>query len=339
MRGIVVITALVFSVLLGACTGPIPAPATLSLPPPTMTSSVKTGKIRIGLGQDNVSGLPFLMALDSLQSQGYIVETTHFDRFDLITAGLSEGNLDIVGASHQTSWTAIAKGAPIRVVITKSRNPYHLVARQGINSCSDLNGKTLAMGSTTGVVAALVNQYLANNCPTAKPQIVLIPNSANRMAALLAGQIDASPLELEELLQLEHQVPTRFPSLVAFSKEFPGVEISGYYAHRAFAEKNPRIIMDLVRAVVQARRQIQDKRVLGDKITKYYSIDIAAAQAASDLYLAQNMWDINGGLTTEGIEATIDFLTRANALPSGLSVQDVADLSYLNAVLSEIGRK
>jgi hypothetical protein len=39
------------------------------------------------------------------------------------------------------------------------------------------------------------------------------------------------------------------------------------------------------------------------------------------------------------LQDTIDFLVDTGAMEPGLKVEDVADLSYLNAVLDEIGRE
>ena len=44
-------------------------------------------------------------------------------------------------------------------------------------------------------------------------------------------------------------------------------------------------------------------------------------------------------LKLHNVQSTIDFLVQANVLPAGTrSMQVVADFSYLNAVLDEIGR-
>ena len=68
-------------------------------------------------------------------------------------------------------------------------------------------------------------------------------------------------------------------------------------------------------------------------------MDPAAAKQVGDVYLKANVWDPNGSLTRENVQYTIDFLTGIKSLPAGLKADDVADLSYLNAVLDEIGRR
>ena len=55
--------------------------------------------------------------------------------------------------------------------------------------------------------------------------------------------------------------------------------------------------------------------------------------------VGNGIWDLNGGLTAGNIQDTIDFLVAIEKLPEGLGVEDVADLSYLEAVLEEMGRQ
>ena len=48
---------------------------------------------------------------------------------------------------------------------------------------------------------------------------------------------------------------------------------------------------------------------------------------------------MNGGLTLEGGQFTIDFFTDAGRLDAGLKAEDAYDLSYLEKVLAEIGER
>jgi hypothetical protein len=50
------------------------------------------------------------------------------------------------------------------------------------------------------------------------------------------------------------------------------------------------------------------------------------------------IWSLDGGLTAANVQATIDFLTKLDALPAGLSAERVADLSYLAAVVDRLDR-
>jgi ABC-type nitrate/sulfonate/bicarbonate transport system substrate-binding protein len=322
---------LILLIILSGCSSAQPNAATPSI--------TRTGKIRASLGVLDVSDIPYLMALDMLKTQGYQVESIQFDQFELISAAMAKGDLEFAGASRQTTWSAIAKGASIREIITKSKNYYVLLTTAEIKTCADLNGKRLAVGGASGVVVTMVNKYLKEKCPGVTPQIIIIASTASRTAALLAGQIDATPVEYDNLLRAEKDAPGRYHALVDFAKEFPMVDITGYYVNPSWASKNPIVVKDFLRALIQARRQIQDKQVLRQVVTKYFGADDTSAQTVAESYLARNIWDVNGGLTIENVQYMMDFFVGAGALAPGLRPEDIADLSYLNAVVEEIGRK
>ncbi len=281
--------------------------------------------------------VPYLMALDVLRQQGYTIKTSAYATTDLSATALVKGDIDIGYFSDQLAWAASAKAAPIRTIMSFNGNPYLIAAKLDIKTCGDLQGKKMAYGSNSTVNSAMLNQYLEQSCPGTRPQVVLIPNSPARLAALLSGQIDSVLLETDDALQLERQAPGRFSVLRRFSDEFPTIEVGGYHVRTDYASKNPVIVKDFLTALIQAHRRVQDKQVLLSAVAKYLNND-ATALAAVDTYLAQDAWDVNGGLTAQRVQATLDFLIRSNMLPANLTADQVADLSYLDAVLNDLGR-
>jgi hypothetical protein len=91
--------------------------------------------------------------------------------------------------------------------------------------------------------------------------------------------------------------------------------------------------------LVAHRSVIGNPQLLRDGIVKYLSIEPARAQELADAYLAAKIWDPNGGVSAEDIDYTVRLLRDGGILTADLELEDVADLSYLNAVLAEIGRQ
>ena len=79
----------------------------------------------------------------------------------------------------------------------------------------------------------------------------------------------------------------------------------------------------------------EDDGVLRNRIAE---LEAELAGQLATLYLDNRMWDTQGSFSPEVVQANIDFLTAAGALPPGLTVAQVADFSYLEAVRSEIAR-
>lgn len=328
-----------------APTGAVPAPTTL----PTVLASgtavpataARSGRLRyFQNANSDVRDVPMLMALDELQAKGYTVEQTSLAQSNLLVDALARGDADVITANTQTMWTAIGKGVKAYTFVARIGSTLILQARPEIKACADLDGKAVGVAASTGANPALLNLYIQQNCPDAKPQLVVIADNTARVAALMAGQIDAALLQSEQLLQLERDAPGKFHTLVPLYKEFSNVQVNALHVRREWAEQNPEIVRDLIRALLTAnRRGIAQPQLLYDEAVKRLQLDPATAKQAVDAYLQVGLWDPNGGLTAENVQYTLGFFKKIKAVPDNLKLEDVADLSYLNAVLGEIGRK
>ena len=331
-------------VLFGTAAAGCSAQAPTAIPPTAPSATAvprKLGTIRFSLtGNLKVLDMPRLMALDSLKEQGYTVEQTNLASSDLVPIALTRGDIEFGSSDTSVMWSAIAKGADIRTIVGRTNTTFFLVTKQELQTCGDLNDRPIAFNSSTSVGSLMFQKYLKQNCPGITPQMLLINDSNSRMASLRAGSIDGAWLELDAWLQLKRQEPGKFRILIDFAKEFPQVQFSSFSVRQAWAEQNPETVKDFIRALLMAqRRVIANPQLLRDGIVKYLSIDSSSARESADAYLSLNVWDANGGLTRENVQYMLEFLTSDGNLPAGLKPEGVADLSYLNAVLDEMGRK
>lgn len=315
----------------------IPAQPTAA---PTIAAK-KTGKVRyIHLLNLDLRYVPTLMAMEALRAQGYEVETIAFTSSALMAEALGRGDADIATTNPQTMWTAIQKGVNARTFMQGIGSPGFVISKQEIANCSQLDGKRIGLAAKTGLYPTMLEQYSKQNCPNSKPQILVIPESAARITALLAGELDAATLLFEESLEVERRAPGKFNRLVDFGKEFPLVQTSTLSLRRDWADKNPELVKDFIRALVTTHRLVNaNSQLLTDEAVKRLGLDPAAAKELGAASIKIGMWDPNGGLSRESIQYTLDFMTSIQAVPAGLKADDVADLTYLNAVLQEIGRK
>lgn len=331
-----------------AATAPSPtlpptlAPAsTTAVTVPTTAAPSKSGKI---LYFDNanldVRDVPTLMALDELHAQGYSIERQTLATSALLVQALERGDADIISANTQTMWTAIAKGVNARTVVARIGSTLVLESKQSIKTCSDLDGKAVGVAATTGTNPMLLNMYFQEHCPNIKTQSVVITDNTARLAALVAGQVDAALLQSEQLVQLESGTPGLFYTLAPLYQEFSNIQINALHVRRDWAIQNPNIVKDLIRAVLTANRLVVAKpQVLYQEAASRLKITATEAKQVGDAYLKAGLWDPNGGLTAENVQYTLDTFKNSNSVPASLKLDDVADLSYLNAVLNEIGRK
>ncbi len=338
---------LVAAFLFGCATSiamPTVPPATLAPAPTQPTSSpsgTKSGTLRFfDLQNLDVRDVPMRMALDDLQSQGYTVEITPLANSTLITEALQRGEADLGLFNTQTAWTAITKSAPIRTILQFTGGTFVVAAKSDITSCSDLDGKRVGLASTSGTAPALLNRYLTEKCGGAKPEFLVIPESAGRTAALLAGELDATMFPGEELIKIEEQAPGKFHALIPISQEYSNIQVDAIHVREAWAQEHPELVRDFIRAVLRAnRRVVENPQLLYDESVKRLGLDATTAQAIGNVHLQAGIWSPNGGLTAENLRKTLDFYQNELEMDDTLTVDDVSDLSYLDTVLRELGGK
>lgn len=325
------------ALVLVGCVGnglpPIPVP-----PPPPVK---KSGVIRVGFPTSpDAADVPSLMAHELLKAQGYSIERTDFDNPELVVAALAEGRIDISNGSTRTHWAAAQKGADIVTIMQEAANEWSFVARADITACADLNGKKLGVQSAGSISNALLQAYLSQNCPEAKPQVLYVAGSENRIVALQAGELDGTLIEIAEGLQLEKAAAGKFPVLFSFARALPQLKTTGIYTSRAFGTKKPEIVRDYLRAVLTVYRSVRENpQPLYDALQKQLKWDAATAKEIGDAYLAHNIWNVDGDLSQDDVKYSLDLFVKTGSIPPGLDPAKITDTSYLDAVLNEMGRK
>ena len=287
----------------------------------------------------DVRDIPLLMAFDDLESRGYRIERNQVAGPQVIADMLARGETDIGVLNNQTMWSAVAKGAPVWTVMQFPGPTTVLAAQRSITACTELDGKRMGVSGPTGLSQVLIQIYLRRRCSNAAPQVIVMAESSGRSAALLAGRLDAAVMPGEELIKLQLQAPGRLHALMTHTAEYSNMHIDGFQIRRAWAEDHPGGARDFLRAILIAQRRIADPALLYTEAQKRLGIDEQTARAIGDSHLRAGIWNPDGGLTAADVQDTIDFLVKAEALPSGLTVTQVSNLSYLDDVLDEIGRE
>lgn len=325
-----------------ACAAPPPPPTPApTVPPAPPTAAAKNGTLHFfDLVNLDVRDIPMLMALDDLQAQGYQVEKTYVASSTLIADALTKGDADVGVFNSQTAWTAVTKGAPIRTFIEFTGPTTIMAAKSEIADCHGLQGKQVGAPTTSGANPALLALYMHNKCSDEKFNFVVIADATARSAALQSGKLDASMMPGEDFLKIQDAAPGKFHALISFAHEYPNILIDALHARRAWLDQNPGLGHDFVAAILKANRAIAaDPQLLYDQAVKRLQLDPAVAKEIADTHLKNAIWSVNGGLSADKVQSSLDFYSANTGLKKGLKVEDVADLSYLNKVLDELGRK
>jgi len=290
-------------------------------------------------GDHALGNIPTMVARDELNSEGFSISLPVVKDVSLSIDGMSRGEFQMGYGAVNAYMTAIQKGANIRIVSEAIGDEWQFYSTAAITDCSQLNGKKLAISSQGGVSTALTKAWIDQTCPGTQPTYLVISNSADRQLALLSGQIDASPLQIQDGLALIAKGGAKFHQLADFHKMLPDITTTVLAVDENWAKANPSVLEALLVANLKAVRQIiSDPTYMQDQVDKYKG-ELSGTYDPSVVQVYRGQWDPNGGITETGFQKTIDFFTGSGAIQPGLTVDQVLDLSYLNAALDQVGRQ
>jgi ABC-type nitrate/sulfonate/bicarbonate transport system substrate-binding protein len=344
---------------LAACTsGASPSPSSAASAPASAAASAEpssaasaapselpgTKEFGVAFTSPGLSSSAFLAAISALNEDGYDIEVQVLDQSELVTEGVSSGDFAFGSGANNASLTAIEKGAELKFLVNRVQNEWTLYARNDITECSGLGGKRVAIHSEGAVSTAMVKNYVNTVCPGTEPEYVVIEGSPNRVAAMLADQIDASPLELSDSITIEAEAADRYHLLSSFAADLPDLQTTSIYVNNAFADENPGTVLALVTALLEQHQSIEGDP---DYLKSIAEAEVADAinpdtiDEAAQKYVDLEMFRTDGGLTEENIDYTAKFFGPApdgtGATETLLTADQVADLSFLQMALDGLG--
>lgn len=250
-----------------------------------------------------------------------------------ITPSLIGGTIQF-GFINASSMVLADKAGADLVAIGKGADPspYSLVTAKTIKTIADLKGKTLSLSEPGDAYAEATKEILRKGGlnPDTDINIRYGGNSNQRMAALVAGAVDAVPLvPPQDKLLLDQG----YNSVAFYPDYFPKLALSTTSVSRAWAKNNAETVKAFMRAQAAATKWLYDPankeealRILIDE-TK---ADQSSALQAYDVYLTKlHMYPMNGCVETAGFEALIAVLAKVNkAVRADEPVSQFIDTQY-----------
>lgn len=297
------------------------------------------GTMHIGSGSFGPQEYPMFAAMDALREEGYTIEYTQgVSGIDLLVEGVAQGEFDAGFTGFNTIVSAIELGAPLINVMDRNTNSWSLWATNEIETCEDLDGATVAIHSETASTGWMAKDYVALECPGTEPNYLVLPGSENRYAAMIAGEIDASPLELFDSINIRNEAGDRFHQLQDFYTVLPRLIVSSEFVNTDWAEENPDLLIAFIRENLEQHRLVWENPDYFRELDEKYR-DVFGTEPMSDdaIEAYTRFFPVNGGLADEEVAFSLEWYERVELLPGGSEVDDVADRSYIDAALEEIG--
>jgi ABC-type nitrate/sulfonate/bicarbonate transport system substrate-binding protein len=288
----------------------------------------------------DMGDIPSLLAWEQLKKQGIEVIPTFFPKTDLAVQAVVAGEADIGAAAGIAAVKAVESGLNVRIIAEQVRNEWQLVTPTSIKEPKQLDGKRVGYHSPISVTEALV-KWMASYYKIT-PNWMIIPGSDVRAEALMRGQLDATPAEIADVLNILHAKPGQFYVLISYAKVFPQLIGTVYFARADYLQKNSPIVETVLEAILQSNRAVDSRPALvkenAQRLLPETKPELIDATAAT--YKELRIWDINGGASKDRGEASIKFFEESGLLKKGaVSYQQAFDTGPLDGVLKKIGRK
>lgn len=288
----------------------------------------------------DMGDIPSLLAWEQLKKQGIEVVPTFFPKTDLAVQAVIAGEADIGSAAGIAVVKAVESGLNARIIGEQVRNEWQLVTPVSFKDPKQLDGKRVGYHAPITVTEALV-KWMAQHYKI-NPNWMIIPGSDVRAEALMRGQLDATPAEIGDVLNILAQKPGQFHVLISYARTFPQLIGSMYFARADYVQKNSATVEAVLEAILRTHRTVEERpglvkestlRLLPE--TKPELIDATAAT-----YKELRIWDVNGGASKDRGDASIKFFEESGLLKQdAVKFNQAFDTGPLDRVLKKIGRK
>jgi len=288
----------------------------------------------------DMGDIPSLLAWEQLKKQGIEVVPTFFPRTDLAVQAVVAGEADMGSAAGIAVVKAVESGMSVRIIAEQVRNEWQLVTPVSIKDVKQLDGKRVGYHAPITVTEALV-KWMAQHYKIT-PNWMIIPGSDVRSEALMRGQLDATPAEIGDVLNILTAKPGQYHVLISYAKTFPQLIGSMYFASADYVQKNSATVETVLEAILRAHRNAEERpasvKENALRLLPETKPELIEATAAS--YKELRIWDVNGGAGRERGEASIKFFEESGLLKKdAVSVKQAFDTGPLDKVVKKIGRK
>ena len=195
----------------------------------------------------------------------------------------------------------------VRIIGEQVRNEWQLVTPVSIKDIKQLDGKRVGYHAPITVTEALV-KWMAQHYKIT-PNWMIIPGSDVRSEALMRGQLDATPAEIGDVLNILAVKPGQFHVLISYAKTFPQLIGSMYFARADYVQKNGATVETVLQAILQAHRTAEERpasvKENAQRLLPETKPELIEATAAT--YKDLRIWDVNGGADRKRGEASIKF--------------------------------
>ena len=295
-----------------------------------MVSSSYAKSIRIALAEPPSDELAaFFLALDRAKVNGLDYEWTAFSDEELAIQSVLSGQMDI---GFGTPYSAMQKSkAPIRIIYQLSKLKFFPVTTKDYNELEDLNGEPILLHSRGGGTDSTAN-VIEERLGIKFGERSYISGSANRVAALLANQAQATIIDLSNKNKIMASHGDKFNTLPMFNVD---ASDEALFANVDWIKANEESVNIFVSALLSVYRDMaNDPTIIRRETNPDGPIGELPDEVLAELdgfytdAVAGGLYDVNGG-GAKAAMADMEWYSKAGQLEGDMSSLKIEDFWYL----------
>ena len=291
-----------------------------------LTGTAHAAKIRIALAETPSDELAaFFVALDRAKAMGLDYEWTAFSDEELAVQAILSGQMDI---GFGTPYSAMQRAkAPVRIIFQLSKLKFFPVSSQKYSKLEDLDGEPILLHSRGGGTDSIAN-VIEDRLGIKFGKRSYVPGSANRIVALIAGQTDATIVDLANKNKLVKQEGDKFNVLPMFEVD---ASDEALFANLDWIKANSKDVDIFVKALVSVYQDMHKDPTI---IRKETDPDGPIGQLPKEVLdgldgfykdaVEGGLYDPNGG-GEKAAMADLEWYSKAGQLtgdPADLKIED-----------------
>jgi ABC-type nitrate/sulfonate/bicarbonate transport system substrate-binding protein len=296
----------------------------------SVPSSSRAERIAIATPSRGLFEFPVVVAMRKgfFKAEGLDVDKVQMQPAIAVKA-LVSGDVDYLLAWGSALRAAVT-GVPIKAVVGIASRPLHvLIARPEIKSPKDLKGKIIGVDSVAGTVDYLSRVAVRHFGlePDKDVKIIVTGESPTRLAALHAGSIDATPIDIAFAVKAEDE---GFHRLV-YLGDLIELPLSGIAVMDQKLKSQRDQVKRVVRATMRGTRYMKQNRGEAVQMLADY-LHITPAQAGKAYDASINSFTDDGMISDKGVQLDVQLTKERLKLTKDIPLSQLVDWSLVKEI-------
>jgi len=292
-------------------------------------------EVTIGTAQAQVLNIGTLRMIEMLEEWGADVTRVELPTISGLEAIIAD-RIDVASRSSDEILLGQSRGVDVIAFAAPiSTMHYAVVSTPGVDTIADLDGKSIGTSGPGGFNGMLFRYMIKQEGLVPEEDVAVVPvgGSSERAAAVMAGQVNATVVYIDNWLQMKEQ-GANVQLLGYISDLVPGLSSRAVFAEREYIEANEDLVLAMACANLEVNHWINSSKedFISYTMDNVRGANEDAVSAFYDVATEIGMFptEPNELLDTSGYQKLADLMLDGGEFDEPLDASQFVDQSYVN---------